>query len=219
MTIDDLKSEWSAASEQSGSPFGVRPRRVSMTARVRRSLRWLTGSTAIELVLNLLAVVALGDFIAGHVSEPRFLIPAFCLDIAAIAIVISNVRQLVKVSRVDFGATLIRLQTDLGAISLERVRVTLGTLLVAPLCWTPLLIVGLAAIGVDAYAALGTSFLLANLIFGAAVIPAAIWGSRRYAPVLRGSPLLRSLAEQISGYNLQRAKAALVEFSEMEETA
>ena len=73
-----------------------------------------------------------------------------------------------------------------------------------------MLIVGLKGLlGVDAYALFSSAWLAANVLFGVAVIPLAVWISRRYADRMKGSPLVRSLMRDMAGYNLNAAMGFL----------
>ena len=77
-------------------------------------------------------------------------------------------------------------------LRLTRIRTTLWTLLFAPLMWVPLLIVALRGLfGVDVYAA-GPAWLVANALFGVAVIPLAIFIAKRYGSRLAGFTPMRA---------------------------
>jgi hypothetical protein len=212
MSIDDLKQEWETGAGHANLVLDAATMRVSTIQRARGSLRWLSGVTAFELLANALCLFVLARF-ALRYRAPRFVIPDACLALLVAANLVSNIRRLLQLHRLDFSGPIVAVQTDLAAIALERVRVTLWTLLVAPLLWTPVLIVGLCWFGVDAYEFLGWDYLGANLLVGAALIPLAIWLSRRYAGTIRSNRGLQRVLDQIAGYSLTRAKAALAELS------
>ena len=88
-----------------------------------------------------------------------------------------------------------------------RIRKTKWSFLGAPLLWKPLLVVGLDALGIDAYVHLGARYLVANLAFGLAVIPLFLWIARR--PRVQRSRLLGRIADDIAGRSLGRARAEL----------
>ena len=158
-----------------------------------------------ELIVNLAGVVLIGAFIGDHARESKFLIPAIVLDAYAIGLVIATVRQLAMLGTVNFGEPVITVQRRLQQLRLLRIRTTLGMLLFAPLMWLPLLIVGARALwGADVYAA-GSAWLIANLAFGLAVIPLAIWLAKRYGARLQQSSALRALADEIAGRSLMAA--------------
>jgi hypothetical protein len=92
------------------------------------------------------------------------------------------------------------------------------TLLLAPLLWTPLLIVALEGfLRVDAYNTVGAAYLLANLLFGLAIIPPAIWLSKKFGYRMDRSPKIQRLMKDLAGYNLNAASDFLATLSEFEE--
>jgi hypothetical protein len=98
-----------------------------------------------------------------------------------------------------------------------RIRHAQGLLLMAPLAWAPLGIVVLEALfGLDAYSVFGSAYIWANVLVGLAVIPLAIWMSRKVGPRVSGSPVIRYLTRTIGGSSLNAATGFLAELSEFE---
>lgn len=173
------------------------------------SLKWLARGIAFELIVNVIGVMLLGFFAAAHWREPQFLIPAAALYIYAIGLIVAGGRQLARIDAVDYDEPVVAIQKKLEELRLARIRTTLGTLLFAPLMWVPLLIVALRGLfGIDVYAA-GSAWLAANLLFGLAVIPLAMFLARRYGPRLAASTAMRRLADAIAGNTLIEALASL----------
>jgi len=140
--------------------------------------------------------------IAGHDTEPEWA----ALDLCAILLLALRIRQLTILARIDYGAPILAMQKTLAELRIDRIRTTMLTLVVAPLLWPPLLVVGFKALlGVDAYAAFGLPWLLANLAFGVLVILVARWIARRYAGRFDSSPLAQRLMRDLAGYNLSAA--------------
>jgi hypothetical protein len=167
-------------------------------ARVRRSI-------FAELACDLAGVVLIGWFIGNFVGQLKYLVPAIALDVYAIALVVAVARQSSVLGAVDFGGAVLCVQQRLQKLRLLRIRTTLGTLLFAPLMWLPLLIVGARGVfGIDVYAA-GVAWLAANVLFGLAVIPIAVFFARRYGSRLQQSSALRLLADGIAGRSLMAA--------------
>jgi len=173
------------------------------------SLQRLSRGIVAELILNFLGLVLIGSFAADNVREPRFLVPAVLLGAYAVGLLIAGVCQIVAIAGVDFDEPVVAIQKRLEALRLLRVRTTLGVLLFAPLMWVPLLIVALRGLfGVDAYAA-GVAWLAANVAFGLAIIPVAIFIARRYGDRLRRTGLMRGLTDAIAGRSLAAALESL----------
>src|SRR3984957_18331735 len=68
----------------------------------------------------------------------------------------------------------------------------------------------------DFWAAGGWNFLALNLLLGVAVIPVAIWASRKYGDRLGRSWLMRRVAEEIAGRELRVAMDSLAKMSEFD---
>ena len=152
----------------------------------------------------------LAPFLADHVLQIRYAAPAALLLLFALGQGIAAVRQLAALHGLDFGGTIVEIQTRLGRLRAERLRVTMWTFLVAPLLWTPLLIVGFKGLfGVDAYAAFPGAWMLGNFLFGAALIPLGLWIAHRYAERMERSPLVQRVLRDLAGTNLNAAAGFL----------
>ena len=220
MELENLKRIW----EEQGRKLEATIRlnadlvRESVLGRAAGALTRLRRLLLVELLLDLGVVVWLGSFLADHVAEVRFLVPALALGLGTIALAIACIQQLVAISSVDYGAPVLEIQKRLVALRVQRVRVAKLTLLAAPLAWTPLLIVALKGLAdVDAYAVFSGAWLAANLVMGVAVVPLAVWLSRRYASRLGRSPIVQRLAHDLAGYNLNAAMGFLGSLRRFEE--
>jgi len=222
MDLDDLKQQWAAHDRKLDALIRLN-RRVFATGqldRARSALRRLGAIVAVETLINLIAVIALGGFLAVHARELRFVVPAVALDAGAIALVSAGVRQLAAMTRIDQGQPVTIIQQQLAELGQLRLRAIRWTFLLAPLAWTPLLVVGLAALGIDAYRVLDAGYLLANLAFGIAFIPLAIWLSRRFLGRLDHAPRARWLARHLVGASLRDAAGFVAAIADFErETA
>jgi hypothetical protein len=140
------------------------------------------------------------------------------LHLYVIGTLILGVHQWLALKRIDYGAPVLEIQKRLGALRVQRVRATKLILLSVLLLWTPLLIVTLKSLlGVDAYALFSSSWLAANVALGVAVIPLAVWISKRYADRMERSPLVQRLMRDLAGYNLNAATGFLSSLARFEE--
>jgi hypothetical protein len=220
MELEDLKRRWEENDAKLDRSIRLNTRLLqsAMLGKADTSTRWLSRGLTFELLLNLVAPLCLGMFIANHVGEVRFLVPAVVLHLCAIAVLIALVHQLVAIQRIDYSAPIVEIQKRLESLRVERIRTTVWTLLVAPLLWTPLLIVGLKGLfGVDAYVSFGAGFLAANALFGLLVLALALWVSRRYAARMGRSPLVQQLMQALSGQSLADATQILRAVARFEE--
>jgi hypothetical protein len=223
MEIDDLKRSWEEQSRKLDAVLRLNTSLLRESALKKAStatarLSWLLMA---EILLDLVLCVWLGSFNADHVTEPRFLVPGIVLHLYAIGAMILGIHQWLALKRVDYGAPVLEIQKRLGALRVQRVRATKLILLSVLPLWTPLLIVALKGLlGVDAYAIFSSSWLAANVAFGAAVIPLAVWISKRYADRMERSPLVQRLMRDLAGYNVNAATdfvSSLVRFEEEEQ--
>jgi len=219
MELDELQKRWAVQDSKLEELLRWRLRTEEM-GRARPALQRLRAGLGFEVLLNGLLVAFLGAFLGGHFSALRFAIPAAVLDVGAIALLASSVRQWVLASSVQADGPVMVSQRRLEDLRVLRIRTTKWTLLASPLLWTPFLIVGLEGFfAVDAYAVLGGPYLLANLLFGMAFIPLMLWAARRWAPRLEKGGWLRRWAEALAGTSLTSALKQLATLAEFEREA
>ncbi len=212
MNLDELGNQWTALDQklEFAIRLNTRQLRESAMSKSRTALESLSRGIVIELLINVVAIGALGSFMVNHVGDWRFLAPALVLNAAAIGLVAFGGYQLRALARVDFGAPVVAVQRQLGTLKRQRIRAVQWTLLLAPLFWTPLLIVGLnGLLGVDAYAVLPAGFLVANALVGVAAIPLLLWTSRRFARRFEHASWMQRLMDDLAGRSLARATLSL----------
>jgi hypothetical protein len=115
------------------------------------------------------------------------------------------------------GSPLVDIQRRLEALRVQRIRTSPWALLLAPLAWTPLLIVlakGLPA--VDIFAVTSVSWLVSNVLIGVLVVAAGVWVGRHYADKLKRSTLARRLLRDLAGQNLAAARGFLRSLEQFE---
>jgi Zn-dependent protease with chaperone function len=219
MELEDLKDRWNEYDRKLDANLRLNSRvlREFGLNRVDSSLRRLTRLIVFELMMGLVATVLLGGFIADHLGEMRFLVPAVALDVFVIYFIGWAIRQWMALASLDYGESVMEIQRKLELLRIDRIRMTKWVFLLSPLLWIPLLIVGVEGlVGVDAYATFDTAWLVSNFVFGLAVIALALWVSRRYADRLQGSPLARRLADALADRSLVEATGFLGTLSSFE---
>jgi hypothetical protein len=219
MTLDDLKSQWTDLDRklQANIRLNAQLLREQHLQNARSLLRPLIRLIVIEMLMNVVAVVLLGAFMASHI-EPRFLAPAIVLDLCAIGLIVAGGRQLGALSSIDYSAPVLAIQRKLETLRAQRIRTVQWTLLLAPLLWPPLLIVTLeGAFGVNPYEALNAEWLTVNVYFGMAMTLLLLWVSTQFADRWQSSTLLRRLMDDIAGRSLNKAAAFLASLSRFEQ--
>ena len=218
MELDDLKARWMDFDLKLDAAlrFNAQVVRVSLIERTERALKRSSFAVLAGCLVNLLAVAWLGSFMADHLGEPRFFIPAAILDAGAIALLVLGGQQVVRMRTVDRGKPVIEVQRELQSLRTRRINATRWIVLLSPLIWTPLVIVLLkAAFGVDAYDALA-GWLVANLLFGLAAIPVLLYVSRVFSERWKGAPLLQSIMRDTAGRSLVEAEGFMDELARFE---
>lgn len=204
--MNDLQAIWA----ELNLPTQRAPRLVD----ARRALVRTAWIQALAALVDAALLLWMGGFLYDHRAEPRFFAPALLLHAYLILSMVVQGAGFVLARGVDAEGPVAATQRRVAALTLLRARVTQWTFLTAPLIWIPLLLVGLKGLlHVDGYRFLDHTWLAANVAFGVAFIPAALWLSRRLAPRFDRSRLLRTLA----GTDLRTAADAFAALAEFED--
>lgn len=216
MNIDELKEQWSTYDRRLHDAIRLNETRVRMID-VRGSLFGVFWAGAGGLAVNGVAVMILGDFMAGHLNEPEFWIPALFLNGFVVAHIAFAVRQLLALQALNYSDPVVTIQRKLAALRLVRVRIVKWSLWLSPLLWTPLLIVGFEGIlGLNVYEVLPARYLAANLGFGLAFLAMMVWLARRFEGRFKDSPRLETLMDYLAGRSLTQAMLTLKEIADFE---
>jgi len=209
MDLDDLKLRWQELDRRLDDNLRLHASlmRGQGLDRMQTALERLVPGVVVELALSVIAVMWLASRVAERIDAPRFALPAALLFLGSLALVISGVGQLARIRAVDHGAPVVELQRRLDRLRVLRIAETGWVFLLAPLAWTPLLIVGLDALHVDAYQLLGTTYLLVNLLATLAWVVGAYVVARRFADRAGRSPRVRRFLDAIAGRSLAAARA------------
>lgn len=221
MELDEMKALWAQSSRKLEASMRLNVLLLQQwnLRKADTSLRRLQRGIAIEVGANVVVIVLLGLFVSRHFGESQFVIPAVALYLYTIGLVIANARQLTQIASVDYDEPVVTIQKKLEALRVARIRTTLWTVLFAPLMWLPMFIVGMLVLfGVDVYAIANPAWLAANVLFGLAVIPLAIFVARRYGARLNRSTMMRRLADAVAGRSLSEALASLDSIRRFEES-
>lgn len=220
MELDDLKKQWEGLDAKLDA--AVRLNRRVLDERILdkadKAMTRHVWAVAAELALGIVTVLLTGSFVADHIREARFLVPGLVLHVFVIAQIAMLVRQVVKTREIDYAAPLVEIQRRIEKLRIAMIRTTTWTFLLSPLLWTPLFIVALKGLfGVDAFAALGVPYIVANVVVGLVVIAGGLVVSRLFADRFSGSPFGRSLMGALAGTNLAAATGFLESLSRFEE--
>lgn len=219
MELDDLRKQWAGLDGKLDAALRLNRRVLDerVLDKVGSAMSRLGWALGAELTLDVVAVLLTGSFVADHVREVRFLVPGLMLQAFAIVQIATLACQIVVARRIDYGAPLVEIQKRIGMLRVSRTRTTMWTLILAPLLWTPLVVVALEGLfGVDAYESFGVPYLVANVTLGIAVIASGLLVSRRYAARFSASPFARRLMRDLAGVNLTVAVGFLDSLAQFE---
>ncbi|MFA6957130.1 MAG: hypothetical protein WC538_14775 [Thermoanaerobaculia bacterium] len=221
MNIEDMKAAWAEHDRKLDSmlQLNLATLRDMRVNTARWSLRRLASGVVIELAITVLALLLLGNFISLHLDEPRFFVPALVVHLSAIALAGSCALQVAMIGSLDYAGPVVSVQKELGKLRILRVRTTKWTFILACVLWAPILVVvARGAIGVDLYMIASAvnradanfyDWLVANVLFGAAVAIALLWISRRFPARFASSPIVKSFMDDIAGRSLTAAVESL----------
>lgn len=222
MELQDLQAAWANYDKKLETSLRLNTTllREFNLNKVDSALRRLFRFIVFEVLIDLAAVVALGMFIASHVRELPFLVPALGLEICAILALAVGIHQLAALGSVDYSASIVEIQRQVEMLRARRIQITKWIVLLCPLLWMPLLIVGLKGLlGFNAYLILEPGYLAVNQLFGVAFAALLLWVSRRYADRLKGRPFIQRLMDDIAGRSLKSAQGFLKTLSRFEQEA
>ena len=220
MDLDQLKEKWVEYDRKLETNLRLNRQLLSemQLNRTRSAMQQLIAGLALEAVISLAGVVALGSFLYEHIAMARFALPAAALDVLAIALLAALIRQITLALQVDYSKPIAAIQKQLEALQILRIRYVQGIFLMVTLAWTPLLIVALKGFfGLDAYLLLSATFLIANLLVGLAVIPLALWLAKKFGDRLGRSPIIQRFMRDLTGFNLNAAFGFLAILSQFED--
>src|SRR5688572_5439974 len=166
MELDDLKQAWQALDERivvvhTLQTDTLKELKLDQAASVLRPVRWLLW---LQIALGLAFAVLLGRFVYAHWLDPRFVVPALALDVAAVLTMAGAAVQLRKLDEIDYAGPVVAMQGSLMALAVARARQTRWHLLLVPALWTPFAIVALQGFfGFDVYRWFGTGWIVANV--------------------------------------------------------
>jgi hypothetical protein len=217
MQISELESRWAELDRKLDSvAFDVQARVESMAATKSTTQR-LVREVAIGVFVNAAMAGALGLFCFRHLGEWRFLLPALLIDACVITLLIRGIHQWMLLKTTNLGTAVIDAQGRIERLRQSRIQTNKWALALAPLLWTPLLIVALKAMfGVDSYAAFPSTWFVANVAFGLAFIVLTVWVSMRFGDFFHDASWVTRTLEDFSGRTRARSVAFMEEIRSFE---
>jgi len=107
--------------------------------RVNRSTIW----PALDIAFALAVLLFTGSFLGNHWKTWSLVGPAIVVHIAAILFCIGTIHHLLRLSKIDWGGTVVDIQSSLSRLRMAKIRQFKWIILLSPLVWICSLIVGL----------------------------------------------------------------------------
>lgn len=220
MELAELKEKWIDYDRKLDESLRLNRQllKTMKLSRVRFALQRLALILATESILWLACIVALGPFIYRHVTLIRFALPAAILDLYAIANFAVLIAQIASALQIDYDRPIAVIQKQIEALRVLRIRYIQGSVLGGFVIWVPFVIVVFKGFfGLDAYHLFNTSWLIANVLFGLAVMVLAIWLSKQFSERMSRHTGIQRFMRNLAGYNINAARDFLAALSEFED--
>jgi len=217
MDLDELKEKWTELDRKLDVNIRLNRQLLSATKlnQTRSSLKRLAVYMGLEAAAWFAIIVVLGNFIYEHISMAQFAVAGVALDVYSIVTLNFLIRQIALALRIDYGKPIATIQKQIEALRVLRIRTIQWGVLAGLVAWVPFMIVVFkAAFGVDIYEA---AWVWSNVAFGLALIPVAIWASKKFGDRMDRSPIIQGLMKSLAGHNLNAAADFLMTLSEFEE--
>jgi hypothetical protein len=217
MDLDELKEKWTELDRKLDVNIRLNRQLLSATKlnQTRSSLKRLAVYMGLEAAAWFAIIVVLGNFIYEHISMAQFAVAGVALDVYSIVTLNFLIRQIALALRIDYGKPIATIQKQIEALRVLRIRTIQWGVLAGLVAWVPFMIVLFKVVfGVDIYEA---AWVWSNVAFGLALIPVAIWVSKKFGDRMDRSPIIQGLMKSLSGHNLNAAADFLMILSKFEE--
>jgi hypothetical protein len=214
MELDELRRRWAELDRKLDRARAVEGEllRQAVVPPARRRVGRLAVGGGLDVAFGVAGLLAVGAFLARYGGDVRLALPALGLLAGFAALLAGAVRQLERVSRVDWSGPVAEIQAALAALRVARLRQFRWVILLAPLMGTCGMVVGLQALVGWASGgrarildALDPRWVAANYAFGLLFVPLGGLAARVLARRYGGRAWWRSLLESLSGRSLEGA--------------
>jgi hypothetical protein len=205
LDLDEMKEKWAELDRKLDVNIRLNRQLLNATKlnQTRSSMKRLAMYLGVELAMWVVIIGALGNFIYEHFSQPQFVVAAIALDVYSIGMVILLGRQIATALQIDYGKPIATIQRQIEALRVLRIRNTQWAVLAGLVVWVAFMIVIFEAVfGLNIYE---PAWVWSNVAFGVALIPLAIWVSKKFGDQMDRSPIIQGIMRSLAGYNLNAA--------------
>lgn len=173
-----------------------------------------------QILLSVVILACVGVFLANHIGDMRFFIPAALIQAWTAVMLTVDLRQRAALRRVDYGQPLVAIQRELETQRMQRIVAFKWAFLTGQVVWwIPLFVVLFKGVlGVDLYTVSDfmPRLMAWNVIGGLAFIPLAIWVSKVLGARMKESTFMRKLGDSLAGRDFAAARALLERLARFE---
>lgn len=214
MRLEELHEQWQRLDQKLDQSLALQTelaRRLVMQParqRVTRMAVW----PAIDIVACVGGLLLCGAFLGGHWRDWRLVAPASVVMLCGIALLISSILQLDRVSRLDWSGPVAEIQGSLERLRSVKIQQFKWIILLSPLLGFCGLMVGLHWLverlsdhRVNIFDKLDPSWIVGNYIFGVLFVPLGYFVARLLAERCQGYRWWQAVLDDISGRSLKAA--------------
>jgi fatty acid desaturase len=224
MQLEDLQRQWNSLDEKLDRTLKLDAEllRLAVVQPARRRLHRLAIWPAIDVAFCLVILLGTGAFLETHWRTWSLIGPATVLMIAAIVLLVESVRQIERISKIDWGGTVVEIQSSLSKLGIAKIRQFKWIMLLSPLIGFCAVIVGLQWL-LDLLPQphfildkLNGRWVISNYVFGVLFIPVCLVVVRFLSNRFRGRSWWQRMLEDISGSSMQRTRDELSRWASLD---
>lgn len=215
LTLDDLKTEWMARDRQLETSLRMNTLMLRETLLDKHSAKLGNATTGnvFQILFTMPFLAFFGWFIARHIDQPAFLLPAVLLQAWTVVMLALSIHQRSQLRDLNYARPVLELQSHVEQIKIARLRTFKWAFLTGQiLWWIPFVLVlfkGLLGVNLYTASAFMPTFIAWNIAFGIAFIPFALWASKPLVGRLGASPKFQKFTDAIAGSDVGVAREFL----------
>ncbi|MFT3881993.1 MAG: hypothetical protein QM703_20350 [Gemmatales bacterium] len=214
MQLEQLQQQWQRLDQKLDLSLAMQNELVKQIVMqpVQRRMNRLAVWPAIDAAFSLGVVLLSGTFLGSNWHETRLMIPAVVVMAGALALLISSVVQLNRISSLDWTSPVAEIQKSLELLRTIRIQQFSWVILLSPLVGFSALIVGLHGLlfwlsegRVHILDKLDPWWVIGNYLFGLLFVPLGYYLARVLARKCRHQSWWQAVLDGISGKSLKQA--------------
>ncbi len=145
MQLEELQRQWQRLDEKLERTLKLDGEilRLTVTKPARRRMNRSAVWPALDIAFCLAVLLVTGPFLGKHWPDWSLVGPTVVVIMAAVALMIDSIHQLIRVSEIDWGSAVVDIQSSLSRLHMAKIRQFKWVILLSPLVWFCGLIVGL----------------------------------------------------------------------------